>query len=164
MTLEEQIHSLRQMSSRGLIKWLSRSGFCVSVLCFILGVQAASPPYFMLAAVSALLAYAALQTEPHVRRAAQALDSLDRRTEFIQISIESLSESQSFHALVPDSQSRAWKFEFIPQGWKPSAGTIQAELRFMSGVAWPALLVTSAGLIYPRYEPKLQSTAGTITE
>ena len=159
MTPEEQMQSLRQMASDGLIKWLSRGAICLSVLCFVVGIQTDLPPYYMFAAFLGLLALASYQTAPHVRRAALAIDSSSRTNAIIEIAIDSWSDSQSFHAVVPISSTRTWKFEFIPQGWKPSAGTVEAELRFIPGVEWPTLLITKEGIIHPRYEPKLQGTS-----
>jgi hypothetical protein len=159
MTPEEQIHSLRQMASDGLIKWLFRSAIGLSVLCFVCGVKTNLPPYYMFAIFLGLLAFATYQTAPHIRRAALALDSSNRTTARIEIAIDSWSDSQSFHAIVPVSPTLAWKFEFIPQGWKPSAGTVEAELCFIPGVEWPTLLITKEGIIHPRYEPKPQCTS-----
>jgi len=112
----------------------------------------------MFAAFLGLLALAAYQTAPHVRRAALALDSSNRTTAFIKIEIDNWSGSQSFHAIVPVSSARTWRFEFIPQGWKPSAGTFEAELRFIPEVEWPTLLITKEGIIHPRRRPKPHDT------
>ena len=159
MKPEEQLHSLRQMTSSNLVEWLFRGSAGLSAVCLIAGIQTSWPPYYMLAAFLALIALNAYQTAPNIRRAVRAIDSTNRTTACITIEVESWTDSQSFHAIVPASSGRTWKFEFIPQGWNPTAGTVEVELRFIPEVEWPALLITKEGIIHPRYKPKLQRTS-----
>jgi len=45
--------------------------------------------------------------------------------------------------------------EFVqPQNWQPKEGRYPAELVFIRGVAWPVVLLTSDGLLYPHLKPR----------
>ena len=157
MTPEAQMRSLRQMASGGAMTWVFRAAIGLSLGSLVCGARSGYPPCYMVALISGVLAWASHQTAPHLRRAALALDSGQRRRARIDISIDSASDVQKFRAFVPVSATQAWTFEFIPQGWTPVAGTLEAELCFVPEVEWPALMITQAGLIHPRTEPTAQA-------
>jgi hypothetical protein len=75
------------------------------------------------------------------------------------IDITNWSDSDSYHAIVVSGCKLPWKFDFIPQGWKPTEGIIPAELVFIKQVGWPVLIITEAGIIFPRYTPKVSNTS-----
>jgi hypothetical protein len=57
-------------------------------------------------------------------------------------------------ALVSRHPSQRWRFEFIPLGWQPGEGEFEAEFFAHPSVEWPALVQTTQGILYPRYNPK----------
>ncbi|GAA6143449.1 hypothetical protein NBRC116584_32670 [Hydrogenophaga sp. 5NK40-0174] len=125
---------------------------CAALLAF--GIYAGQLQYFMFAILPALIAYSAHQTGPHIRAASRALRSGMQMQGLVEIEVEDSSDSQTFYATVASEPDQKWRFEFIPLGWKPAAGQMQATLYTLHGISWPALIEVQAGVIYPRYTPK----------
>ena len=118
------------------------------------GIITGHPVFFMIAAFTGVVALSSWQTSPHIKNAVKgATEGQWSRSEIL-IQITRWSDSNSYHATIQENDYQSWEFEFIPQGWQPAEGVIAAEVCFIPGVAWPVLLLTDTGIIYPRYTPK----------
>lgn len=155
LTTEQQVHSLRRMVARRVMEWML--GVCIASAVVLVGagLQSAWPPYFMIGAFLAFVALAVWQTLPHVRRASQAVKAPQRREHAtITIEVESDADSTCYHVRVPASDDGAWRFQFRPQGWRPVAGCLYAEVRYIADVRWPVLAIVPHGILVPCYEPR----------
>jgi len=99
------------------------------------------------------------QTHPHALRARQALDHYESVPGNIRITVESDDDGYVYTAGVKDRAGNDWMFRFQPGEWKPKAGEHPAELRYIDEVAWPVLIVTDAGILYPQFDPKQERLA-----
>ena len=111
------------------------------------------PPYIIVFVFTAVVTYSAFQTGPHMEAAARALTEANRIDGLVTIEVESWSDSDTYHAVVPVTPSGAWRFEFIPIGWTPIAGESRAAIYWLAGYAWPALIEVDAGVMHPRTTP-----------
>jgi hypothetical protein len=164
LTRDQQLFSLCRMVTRRVLEWML--GVCIASAIVLVGagVQSAWPPYFMIAVFLAFVALAVWQTAPHVRRAWQAVKAPERcHDATIEIEVESDSDSTTYHARVPAENMGAWRFQFRPQGWKPVAGRLEGDVRYIADVRWPVLVVAPAGILVPCHEPRriASSSAGT---
>lgn len=146
------------MASTNGTRWLASGCAAISVACLLLGLHSGSPPYYMVSAFAALIAWSAFRTTPHIARAAKALESNARQAAEIGIEISEWSDSTTYHAVVRLDSRPPWRMTFIPQGWIPKHGTVQGTAYFVPDVEWPVLLETEDGLIHPRHTPT-RSTA-----
>ncbi len=96
---------------------------------------------------------------PHLANARQALDCFEGVSGSVRIVVEVDDSSDVYHAAAPDRAGKSWAFRFSPDGWVPKMGDYPAELRFVEGVEWPALIITDSGILYPQFDPKQESLA-----
>lgn len=96
----------------GKLKWPPAS---VSVACLVLGLRSGEPPYYLVSAFAALLAWSAYGTAPHAIRAAKALESNARPSAGIAIEITQWSDSPTYHAEVRLASQAIWRITFIAQ-------------------------------------------------
>lgn len=146
------------MASTNGARWLASGCAAVAVACLLLGLRSGSPPYYIVSAFAALIAWSAFRTTPHILRAAKGLESNARQSAEIAIQISEWSDSPIYHAEVRLDSHPTWRMTFIPQGWTPKHGAVQGTAYFVPDVAWPVLLETEDGIIHPRHTPT-RSTA-----
>ena len=99
--------------------------------------------------------YTAREAAPHWRNAIAALHSGTQSKGKISIAItRDPTEFDRYVATVRDKSPHAWQFEFTPNDWEPTEGNYDVEIIHVSGVEWPALLLTSEGIVFPAFTPK----------
>jgi hypothetical protein len=108
----------------------------------------------MALALVAVIAYSVHQTGPHIRNAARAAIGGEKIAGSVKVEITRWSDSDTFYATVAMPSLGAWRFEFIPLGWKPIEGEHPATLFRLPGITWPALIQVQQGVFYPRQTPK----------
>ncbi|MDB6062429.1 MAG: hypothetical protein JWM78_2532 [Verrucomicrobiaceae bacterium] len=154
MSRDQQIESLRKMASRSVMRWLFWSCVVGAALCVVAGFNAGGIGFYILAVFLVFIALVASRAQPHIQRAAKAIDSPLRSTLSIIIEITEWSDSPTYHAVIANPDTGSWRMEFIPQYWKPVAGTLAINAHFVPGIEWPALLVADEAIIYPREKPQ----------
>lgn len=159
LTPDHQLQNLVNMVSGKTLNRLSLSLTMLAAALLIGGLITWHPMFFMVAVFVAVTALSAWQTSPHIRNALKGFTDGKRVQGEIFIDITSWSDSDSHQAIVMSGCKLPWKFDFIPQGWKPVEGITTAELVFIKSVGWPVLIITEAGIIYPRYTPKISDTS-----
>ena len=157
MNVSKQIDVIHSMARGRRMQWLKWSLVALSVALAIAGLYTRQPPYFMVIVLTVLIASCAHQTAPHVRAASAAVRSGERSEGLVNIEIDRSSDSDTFYATVTANLPGAWRFEFIPLGWTPTAGQTYATIYRLPDVPWPALVAVEGGVMYPRYTPKSAS-------
>jgi len=157
LTTHQQLFSLCRLFARRVLYWMLGASIAGGIVV-VVGAEhlhTASLPYAMIPVLFVIVALAVWMTAPHVRRAWQAVQMPQRCEDVkIEIEIDSYPDAEHYYARVP-ATSGAWHFEFVPQGWKPVAGVLEAEARYVADVRWPVLvLVAPTGILVPMYEPK----------
>jgi hypothetical protein len=105
------------------------------------------------------LAHSSREIAPRLRDARQALDCYEAVSGRVRMVVTQDSDSYDYQAGVRDRQGNDWTFDFSPQDWLPETGDHAAELRYIEGVEWPTLIVTEAGVLYPKSVPKRAALA-----
>jgi hypothetical protein len=118
-----------------------------------LGFYTGQPSYFIVLILPAVIAYSAHQTGPHIRAASEAIKSGSRSEGTIAIESDRPLDNDRFYATVATEPGCAWRFEFIPVGWRPIAGRFPATVYTVPNLAWPALIEVQGEFIHPRYTP-----------
>jgi len=153
---------LKNLTSMGTGKFFNR--FTLMLIVFIIlavasvikGVATGEFGYFMLAAIISFVVFCGWQTAPHIHNAVKGVTEGTRIHGEISISITECSDaSDTYYVTVISGCSRSWRFEFIPSGWRPVEENNEAELVFISGVEWPVLILTSKGIMHPRFTPSV---------
>jgi hypothetical protein len=91
---------------------------------------------------------------PHSRNARLALNSYEQVLGKVRIRVVSAEGYDYCTAGVRDKEGREWTFNFHALSWKPQTGDFPAELRYIEGVDWPALVITEGGIIFPKHAPE----------
>lgn len=125
-----------------------------ATLSAVAGYHYDHPAGYMVALFLAVVAVSAIMSAPHIRHAVLATQRGMPSRGNLTITITAWSDTESYQANVTDRFGHVWEFEFIPQEWKPEAGESEATIYTIPSVAWPVLLSTTQGLLFPRYQPK----------
>jgi len=165
LTTYQQLFSLFRLFARRVLYWMLGAGIAGAIVV-VIGAEhlhTTSLPYVMIPVLFVIVALAVWMTAPHMRRAWQAVRTPQRCEDVkIDIEIDDYPDARHYYARVPATPSGVWRFEFVPQGWKPVAGALDAEVRYIAGVRWPVLvLVAPTGVLVPMYEPKRIVAAGS---
>ncbi|MDP2853075.1 MAG: hypothetical protein Q8O28_02370 [Smithellaceae bacterium] len=165
MALDEQIAELTRMGS-GKIMHLARPGVLVLTAGLVLaGAITCNPVFYGIALASALIAFAIWQITPHISNAARGLKEGLKQDGAVEISIHQWTDAESnrhdsYWGLISMDNQPLWQMEFVtPQNWQLGEGKHSAQLAFIRGVAWPVVVLTSEGLLYPRLKPRRASGA-----
>lgn len=149
---QEQVVRLRQMGNDVLLNLLRTTLVLGATLSAVAGYHYDHPAGYMVALLLAVVAVSAIKSAPHIRHAVLATQrGMPSRGN---LTITAWSDTESYQATVTDRLGHVWEFEFIPQGWKPEAGESEATIYTIPSVAWPVLVSTTQGLLFPRYQPK----------
>lgn len=153
LSIEAQRHNLRIYVTPQRLRGLRRGAWVIVAVLAAAGLATGSPIPWMLAAFTAVVALAVRQTGPHLLAARRALDTGVTMPGRIHIHVEHWSDTDHYHASTVGWPGGDWRFEFIPQGWTPREGLHDVQCYRLDGVAWPALIATEDGLLFPRETP-----------
>ncbi|TAK83015.1 MAG: hypothetical protein EPO12_06365 [Aquabacterium sp.] len=154
MTPTEQADALRKSVNRRVHAWLA---WCFTLLAACLAAApllGAHPLCWALAAIAALAAWATRGAAPYMIQAVQAMDTGEKLLGTVLVTVSDTADSVQYEATVQGPGMPAWRFEFIPLGWQPRAGSHEARMFRLAGVEWPALVQVQGGLMHPRYRPR----------
>jgi hypothetical protein len=155
LTPPEQINKLTQSSNILTKRW-----FNIGVGAFVLLLAAAAiitkhPVFIMLSLFSIVVAAGSRRSTQNLKNAAFSIKHGKNMESTAMISIKAPIDDDRFYATI-DCQDKVWKFEFIPQGWKPQEGKVSVTVYYLEGIDWPTLLVGQEGIMVPRYNPEIQ--------
>ena len=156
LTPREQIDKLTQSSYI-----LTSRGFNIGVGALLIILLAAviltkHPVLIMLLIFSVVVIVGARSSRQHLRNAAFSIARGTPMDGTAMISIETPLDDDRFYATINGQDNKSWKFEFIPQGWRPQAGTVSVTVYYLKGISWPTLMVGQDGIMIPRYKPEFQ--------
>lgn len=152
MSRDQQIEKLRRAAR---LSWIPKGMFVTTLALITLGFMSGYEFFFVVGAFAGLAAIAAREAAPHWRNAIAALHSGTQSKGKISIAItRDPTEFDRYVATVRDKSPHAWQFEFTPNDWEPTEGHYDVEIIHVSGVEWPALLLTSEGIVFPAFTPK----------
>lgn len=153
MSPEQQIEELRRAAR---LSWIPNGILGLTLVLISLGFITRYEVFFAIGAFTGLFAVAARETAPHWRNAIKA--TRDGKPSKGGVSITITKDPTEFDrhvATVRDEGKHVvWRFQFTPNHWEPTEGELEAEIYYVRGVEWPALLVTPKGILFPAFSPK----------
>lgn len=121
------------------------------------------PVPLMFALFFGLIGFSERKTGPNIVAAISAYDSGTPMDGEVTVSIRCWDTDTYYYALVREPNQPDWKYEFVPQGWKPDVQTYPAKIwRAVSGGP-PVLAVVQSGILIPRDQPKVVVTPDETT-
>lgn len=165
MTLDDQIADLTRKGSGAAMRIARPLAVLIAVSSVLAGVYTGHLAFYGVALVFALLAFAIWQTSPHIHNAVRGLREGLKQNGTVEISVHQWRDAESnsydsYDGLILMDNQPVWQMEFVtPQNWQPVEGRYSAQLAFIRGVEWPVVILTSDGLLYPRFKPKRAVTA-----
>jgi len=158
MSPEQQMERLRRAAR---FSWLPNGLFILTLVLVTLGFITGYELFFVVSAFLGLAAIAARETAPHWRNAIAAIHNGRRTQGTVTISVSrDPTTFDHYVATVRDESNCAWQFEFIPSYWAPTEGDYNAQIYHVGRVAWPALLLTQEGVLFPAFTPKKLTVDG----
>ena len=152
MSPEQQLEKLRRATR---FSWIPKGLLGLTLAFIAFGLLTGYEFFFVISAFSGLFAVAAREVAPHWRNAVTAIQNGIRSNGSVLIAItRDPTEFDRHVATVRDESKYAWQFQFTPNDWEPSEGEFDAEIYYVRGVEWPALLVTPNGIFFPAFTPK----------
>lgn len=156
--VEQQIAKLKPCVKSGVARLLHVYLVVGAVLLVVLSIVLWHPIPLMLAVFMGIVGLCSRESGALLVNAIQAYETANHDSCEVSISIDNNSDSDRYYAIVSRNEGSVWRYEFIPQGWKPLAGTY-------AGVVWglpsdlsPKLTSINEGILIPRYKPKLLSS------
>lgn len=152
MSPDQQIEKLRRAAR---LSWIPNGLFVLTLVVITVGFMSGHDFFFVVGAFAGLAAIAAREAAPHWRNAITAIHSGRRSKGNVSIAItRDTTAFDRYVATVRDESQHAWQFEFTPNSWEPTEGDFKAEIYYVRGVDWPALLLTEGGILFPAFTPE----------
>lgn len=152
-TPQQQLDILRRLASRRLLKQVAGGLLAVAVGCIAAGAVRGEWIWFLVGAFFLLPLHTAWRASPHLLNAVRALDEGHRQPGTARVSVTTCDGGAFHSATVADREGTVWSYGFHVADWSPRLGEQPAELVFIDGLAWPALILTPEGVIYPNGAP-----------
>jgi hypothetical protein len=165
MTVDEQIAKMIQANTGKAMNNVRRGFVLVTAGLVLAGAFSGSPVFYGIAAATAAVSFVLWKIAPHMHNAARGLKEGMRREGKVEISIHQWTDAEgnryeTYRGVVLIDKRPAWRMEFAtPAEWQPAEGIYRAQIVFLTGIAWPVAVVTSDGLLYPRFRPERASVA-----
>jgi len=158
MSPDQQIEKLRRAAR---LSWIPNGLIVLTLVVITLGFMSGLEIFIVVGVFAGLAAIAAREAAPHRRNAIAAIQNGWRSNGDVSIAITRDSTAfDRYVATVRDEPQQAWKFEFTPNNWVSTEGKFKAEIYYLRGVDWPALLITERGILFPAFTPeKLHKSA-----
>jgi hypothetical protein len=153
--VEQQIANLKPSVKSGVARHFHAYLFAGAILLVILSAVLWHPMPLMLAVFLGLVALGSRESGSLLQTAIQAYETAKPVASEVTVSIESDGDSDRYYATVVTAEESSWKFEFIPQGWNPAAGTHAALIWCLPSSTIPSLISVPEGIMIPRNKPKL---------
>jgi len=120
------------------------------------------PVPLMIAAFLAIVGFSEQRAGPNIVAAITAYDSATPTYGDVSVAITSWDTDDHYHATVREQGHSDWEYEFVPQGWRPTARSYAAKIWRQGTEGMPILAVVDVGILIPRYEPKQVGKDGRI--
>ena len=154
LSIEQQINNLRPVVMSGLAlnfhNWLVASAIALVILSYFLR----NPVLLMVAFFLGGVGLGGRRTGPNLVAAIMAYDTAIPTTGMVSITITCWDMDNHYHALVQEHRQPDWEYEFIPQGWEPTAGIHAVRIWRTGSDGPPALTAVDAGILIPRNNPE----------
>jgi hypothetical protein len=148
-----QYHKLMSFGSGRMLRYV-RVGLVMATIGFLaIGINANAVWAYMLAAFFGISGASVWEQSKYWEAAVRAAETGQLQHSIVTISTSCWSDATHYHAHVQVENGEAWTFEFMPISWTPAEGEFKSQAYFLPSMAWPALLETDSGLIFPRYKP-----------
>ncbi|TCJ12800.1 hypothetical protein EZJ19_11205 [Parasulfuritortus cantonensis] len=165
--ISEQLDFLRKWGGQAATRHFKLGCLAMTALAVVgvLAIGYALKDWSFLLAAAILLAaglgflQAFQRAKPNQENARRALDHFVSVDGTVYIVVEDDDSDYVYGAGVTDRAGVDWAFSFRPDNWKPEPGEFSAELRYIDGVAWPVLIITERGILYPQYTPEQKRLA-----
>jgi len=153
LTVEKQIAALRPTMGYAahFHNWL----LFIAALGIIAAIVFWHPVPFMFALFFGAIGLLERQAGPNIVAAISAYDAGEPANGEVTVSLSCWDTDTHYHAVVREPNQPGWKYEFVPQGWKPAAQTYPARIWRDSSGDLPVLAVVENGILIPRYQPEL---------
>jgi len=152
MSPDQQIEKLQRAER---LSWMPRGLFALTLVLIALSFMSGHELFFVVGVFTGLAAIAARRAAPHWRNAITTIHNGRRSKGNVSIAItRDSTEFDRYVATVRDQPKYAWQFEFTPCDWEPAEGEFDAEIYYVRGAEWPALLVISDDIFFPAFTPK----------
>ena len=152
LSVEQQIENLRP--TIGLAARMHKWFLLVAALGVIASVLLWNPIPLMFSIFLAVVGFSEKQAGPNIVSAISAYDSDTPSKGIASITLTRWDMDNHYHVQLHEEGHPDWRYEFIPQGWQPTAGTYVARV-WRAGVGnKPALSAVEEGIMIPRHEPK----------
>ena len=151
-SVERQIAALRPTTgfAAAFHRWLlvgAAGGVIAAVVVW-------HPILLMLAIFLAIVGVSDRRAGPNVVAAIRAFDSGTPTLGEASIAITSGDTGARYRAIVREPGHPDWAYEFVPQGWQPTARTSPATIWRTGSRGQPVLAAVEEGVMIPRYDPK----------
>ena len=161
MTLQEQVDELRLIGESRAATLLAPCGIALAIAGFSAAAWVDNQNLRVLclfvAGCSSLVALATAFGIGHVRDAASATRKGRREPAVLVLQHNPGDDDEPPRGvLTPASRhALAWEMALVQgRGWRPTAGPMQVDAVYLSGIAWPVLLVHPDGILWPRARPR----------
>ena len=112
------------------------------------------PVPLMIAAFLGIVGLAEQRAGPNIVSAMVAYDSGTATDGDVSVAITSWDTGNTYHATVREAGHSDWKYEFIPQGWRPVSRSYPARIWRNDFDGRPVLAIVEKRILIPRYDPK----------
>lgn len=153
MTLEQQLGVLRNSRGGSDIRAAQVITAILALGLLVTAIITQHIAAIMLFVFFSIAAIAGGDTIKHTNNAIDAYESgvKEKCSVLIEQSEDSLNV---YYAKINTAgHQHSWKFDFIPDGWKPTEGECSAESFHLENTECPALVVVETGILVPRSKP-----------
>ena len=111
------------------------------------------PIPLMVSVFLAIVGFSEQRAGPNIVAALCAYDCDTPTHGEISVAITCWDTDNHYHATVHENGHADWKYEFVPQGWQPTARSYPAKIWRTGSKGQPILAVVEEGIMIPRYDP-----------
>ena len=147
-TPAQQIELLRKTTSFAsrFHKWL----LAAAVIGVLAAIVLWHPVLLMIAVFVGVVGLAERRAGPNIVAAIAAYDSGVATAGEVVVEITAWDSDDTYHAIVREPGLPDWKFDFIPQGWRPASGNNAARIWRSGADGRPVLTIVEEGILIPR--------------
>lgn len=158
MTVDEQRTAITRMAEKNGTGRLSQFFQALTWGCLALTFLSRNYAWLAGAAITGIAAINTRNNDDQLKHLAKGLKQGVRTDETVEIIVTEWTESTSHSVRVENRVGQVWRYDFVPLGWTPKAGTYAAKGIRIQDTAWPVLLELTDGLIYPSQAPVLEKS------
>jgi len=150
--VEQQIANLRPSVVSGIARQIHIYILACAVLLLVISIIFWHPIPLMFATFIAIVGLGSRDTGPLLDAAIRAYDLAPTVSGQVTITLENNFDSDCYYALVLEDNQPSWKYEFIPQSWRPVAGTYPVRIWRLKPETSQDLVAIEEGILIPRYK------------